>query len=178
MNSFLTLVFYSYLAYTLQGSAIQKVKVHDRISHKKAHHIHRVSVGIIGIRFDARGHIVLVRPNTPAEQAGILKGDRLVSADGGEDFDLIDGEPGSTLDLVIQRKDEIMGFKIIRRSVDEMPWLPPLLVSHAFTPNRYRPGPKSSPSWSLGLPLSTLTVLFVICFNTPMSEIRDWKGRD
>ena len=65
----------------------------------------------------------------PAEEAGILPGDKILSVDGieykGKDIDIaadkIKGEKGTTVKLKILREQEIKNFEIIRRKVETNP---------------------------------------------------------
>lgn len=72
--------------------------------------------GIVGFKFCVRARqmpkIAEVYPDTPAEKAGIRTGDQIVSIDGipaksltkREIFDRLTGEPGSTVDICIERE--------------------------------------------------------------------------
>lgn len=73
------------------------------------------NVGVVGLRYlHKRGSmstVVEVYPHTPAEEAGIIPGDKIVSVDGidisrydaNQVYELIAGNPGSTINLSFLR---------------------------------------------------------------------------
>lgn len=74
------------------------------------------SLGVIGITvsFGGKG-IVNVHPNTPAEAAGLKKGDKIlkvVDQDGRHD---IDGKPYTDVSMIIKRGDDPPIVVIVRR---------------------------------------------------------------
>ncbi len=70
-----------------------------------------------------RMRIVNVTPNGPADKAGIKRGDDLLGVDGGEMrnmayrqmIEIIEGEPGSTLNVSISRNGEFMRKELTRQ---------------------------------------------------------------
>ena len=73
--------------------------------------------GRLGIRFDSLGVIIEVFKNTPAEEAGLLIGDKIITANGFSWSRTTDmtGDPGTSIDITIQRKDQTIPFRIVRR---------------------------------------------------------------
>ena len=86
-----------------------------------------VGIGIYMAANTEKNTIEILMPikGSPAEEAGILAGDTIVSVDGikytGEDIDIaadrIKGEQGSKVKLEILRKQELKTFEIMRRKV-------------------------------------------------------------
>lgn len=86
-----------------------------------------VGIGIYMAANTEKNTIEILMPikGSPAEEAGILAGDTIVSVDGikytGEDIDIaadrIKGEQGTTVKLEILRKQELKTFEIMRRKV-------------------------------------------------------------
>ena len=86
-----------------------------------------VGIGIYMIANTEKNAIEVLSPikGSPAEEAGILAGDLIISVDGikytGEDMDIaadaIKGEEGSSVKLEILRNQEVKTFEIVRRKV-------------------------------------------------------------
>ena len=77
-------------------------------------------IGVIGIRRNVLSDIITkVHPDTPAQYAGLLVGDRILWVEGGE----IDGPPGTIVTIRIRRGREVIVFKIERQAVSELPQL-------------------------------------------------------
>lgn len=86
-----------------------------------------VGIGIYMAANTEKNTIEVIMPikGSPAEEAGILSGDTIISVDGikctGEDIDIvadnIKGKEGTTVKLEILRAQEIKTFEIIRRKV-------------------------------------------------------------
>ena len=73
---------------------------------ERRHRKHRL-FGRIGVRIDCVGHIAKVRPGSPAALAGLLPHDRVLLVDGRKHaIDDIIGEPGTTVQLDVKRKQE------------------------------------------------------------------------
>lgn len=72
--------------------------------------------GRIGILVEPRqGHIKLIHRISPAQDAGLLKADKVLLVDGLEhNTDNISGEPGSDVSIVIDRAGTRMEFSITR----------------------------------------------------------------
>lgn len=80
-------------------------------------------IGVIGVRIHVLSDTVSeVHPGTPAEEAGILKGDRIVSVDGNP-FGEITGPPESLVTLKIKRGKEYIEFKVRRVALHSLPQL-------------------------------------------------------
>jgi S1-C subfamily serine protease len=63
--------------------------------------------GRVGIRINTAGNIEYVHPGSPAESAGLLAKDTVVSVDGRQHaVEDISGEPGSTVHLEVRRGDD------------------------------------------------------------------------
>lgn len=91
------------LAMTLQGQATFKD-----------------DIGVIGIRRNVLSDVITrVHPDTPAQAAGLLVGDKILWVEGGE----IDGQPGTVVTIRVKRGKEIIVFKIERQAVSELPQL-------------------------------------------------------
>lgn len=82
----------------------------------------------VGIQADRREGLVVVmavRPNSPAEHAGVQAGDRLIEADGQsmrgwtmeEARNAMRGTPGTTLKLVVERGTSRIAFEIARGEI-------------------------------------------------------------
>ncbi len=89
------------------------------------------NVGVIGLRYmhqrGAMSTVVEVYPNTPAEAAGVIPGDRIVSVEGiditkynaDQVYELISGIPGSPIDLTMMRcQGGCRTFDITLRRID------------------------------------------------------------
>ena len=74
------------------------IQLHGKISKAK-------SLGVIGITVSIGGKgIVNVHPNTPAEKAGLKKGDKILKVDDAEGRHDIDGRPYTEVSLLIKRE--------------------------------------------------------------------------
>jgi S1-C subfamily serine protease len=63
--------------------------------------------GKIGVQVSPGGKVVRVHPRSPAEQCGLLPGDKIISVDGRQgDFGHIHGTVGTTVTLMIERGGE------------------------------------------------------------------------
>jgi membrane-associated protease RseP (regulator of RpoE activity) len=63
--------------------------------------------GKIGVQVSPGGKVVRVHPRSPAEQSGLLPGDKIISVDGKQgDFRHIHGTVGTTVTLMIERGGE------------------------------------------------------------------------
>lgn len=90
-----------------------------------------VGIGIYMVKDTENNKIQVLAPikNSPAEKAGILPGDYIISVDGtqctGDDFSTISnkikGEVGSSVKLDIQRKGETLSFEIKRENIKVNP---------------------------------------------------------
>ena len=90
-----------------------------------------VGIGIYMVKDTENNKIQVLAPikNSPAEKAGILPGDYIISVDGiqctGDDFSTISnkikGEEGSSVKLDIQREDETLSFEIKRENIKVNP---------------------------------------------------------
>jgi len=77
--------------------------------------------GLIGIRLSVLSNTVsIVHPGTPAEEAGLMPGDHILSVDGDKNGEII-GEPDTVVHLVVKRGQEILSFNIIRRAKHSLP---------------------------------------------------------
>lgn len=80
----------------------------------KGHIVHEVRKGRIGITWNSQSRrIVRIHKNSPAERAGLIKGDKVLEY---HDKD-IKGESYTSVELIILRGTERMRFLIIR-----VPW--------------------------------------------------------
>ena len=90
-----------------------------------------VGIGIYMVEDTENNRIMVLSPikNSPAEKAGILPGDYIISVDGvqytGDDFSTISnkikGEEGTTVKLEILRGEETLSFEIIRENITVNP---------------------------------------------------------
>lgn len=90
-----------------------------------------VGIGIYMVKDTENNKIQVLAPikNSPAEKAGILPGDYIISVDGtqctGDDFSTISnkikGKVGSSVKLDIQRKGETLSFEIKRENIKVNP---------------------------------------------------------
>lgn len=89
----------------------------------------RGSLKGIGIQIGTRdGKLMVIAPleDTPAEKAGILADDEIIEIDGestkgitvDKAADKIRGEEGTTVTIVIKRKDDLKTFKIVRQEIE------------------------------------------------------------
>lgn len=89
----------------------------------------RGSLKGIGVQIGTRdGKLMVIAPleDTPAEKAGILADDEIIEIDGESTkgitvekaADKIKGEEGTTVTLVIKRKDDLKTFKIVRQEIE------------------------------------------------------------
>jgi len=79
--------------------------------------------GHIGILVSLSGRVSRVHPGSPAEKAGILKGDRVILVDGLKTgIDDISGPPGTKVTLEIERKHcaDHLTMTVERVGVDEI----------------------------------------------------------
>lgn len=85
------------------------VQLHGNVSRAK-------SLGVIGITvsFGGKG-IVNVHPNTPAEKAGLKKGDKILKVEDAEGRHDIDGKPYTEVSLTIKRGDLAPFIVIVQR---------------------------------------------------------------
>ena len=85
------------------------IQLHGKVTRAK-------SLGVIGITvsFGGRG-IVNVHPNTPAEQAGLKKGDKILKVEDAEGRHDIDGRPYTEVSLLIKRGEEPPFIVIVQR---------------------------------------------------------------
>jgi carboxyl-terminal processing protease len=82
-------------------------------------------IGIIAVQRDEITVVKAVFPGTPAESAGLLPGDIILSVDGksaaGKSLDhvvsLIRGEPGTTVELELQRGNQILQRSMVRGNI-------------------------------------------------------------
>jgi len=73
-------------------------------------------LGVIGIRRNVlTNEIAVVHKDTPAEAAGLKKGDKIVSTEE------ISGRPGTTVTLVVKRDGKLLTFVIERVGVHTLP---------------------------------------------------------
>lgn len=80
-------------------------------------------IGVIGIRVNKLWDTIsVVHPGTPAEKAGLLKGDQILTVDGKWDGE-IDGKPGTSVTLKIRRGRQILEFSIEREALHTLPGL-------------------------------------------------------
>jgi|688.fasta_scaffold436130_2 S1-C subfamily serine protease len=88
--------------------------------------------GRIGVRVNHSGRVHRVHPNSPAETAGIQKGDVITSVDGDRKSVVgrIHGMPGTIANLIVRRNGEELSFAVPRVEVFKihMEDKPPLLV--------------------------------------------------
>jgi C-terminal processing protease CtpA/Prc len=88
--------------------------------------------GRIGVRINHAGRVHKVHPNSPAETAGIQKGDVITSVNGlRKNFvGKIHGTPGTFANLTIRRGGEELSFSVPRVEAFQIPSSeqPPLLV--------------------------------------------------
>ncbi len=104
--------------------------VHRRLSEDFPKGIVGIAVSISADKIgDPSGLFVTgIFPGSPAEKAGIEQGDQIISVDGnsiqGKNYEevvkLIRGEPNTTVQLVIKRKEEEKTFTLTRVSGTEM----------------------------------------------------------
>lgn len=81
------------------------------------------SLGVIGITVSIGGKgIVNVHPNTPAEQAGLKKGDKILKVEDKDGRHDIDGPPNSTVVLLVKRagNETPLVFIITRKAHQEI----------------------------------------------------------
>ena len=72
-------------------------------------------LGRIGVYISPSGVISIVRHESPAEKAGLLKGDKVVQVDHKKTRTKdIEGEPGTVVDLTIERNHEQFEVQIER----------------------------------------------------------------
>ncbi|HEY9716177.1 MAG TPA: PDZ domain-containing protein [Trichormus sp.] len=63
--------------------------------------------GKIGVQVSPGGKVVRVHPQSPAQECGLLPGDKIISVDGRQgDYGHIHGTVGTTVTLMIQRGGE------------------------------------------------------------------------
>lgn len=80
-------------------------------------------IGVIGVRINVLSDsIAVVHPGTPAEEAGIQKGDRIVSVNGNP-FGEITGPPESLVTIKVKRGKEYIEFKVRRVALHSLPQL-------------------------------------------------------
>ncbi|HEY9733536.1 MAG TPA: PDZ domain-containing protein [Drouetiella sp.] len=88
--------------------------------------------GRIGVRVNHSGRVHRVHPSSPAEIAGIQKGDVITSVDGDRKrvVGKIHGMPGTIANLTVRRNGEELSFAVPRVEVFKihMADKPPLLV--------------------------------------------------
>jgi len=73
-------------------------------------------IGVIGIREASLSHTIsVVRKGTPAEQAGLKKGDKILSSIDEFGKHNIDGIPDTQVTLTIKRDQEIFDVTLTRR---------------------------------------------------------------
>lgn len=82
--------------------------------------VYRAPNGRIGIEF-TKQFVLAVRPGSPADFAGIMVGDKILSVDGQmlhgdptHDGELVGGEPGTSLTLRVWRNGKQQDFTLIR----------------------------------------------------------------
>lgn len=73
------------------------------------------SHGLIGIQVARDGGIIKVWKISPAHEAGLVKGDTVLYANGVKGIDEIDGDSGSVVHLLLKHKDGIVFSKDIVR---------------------------------------------------------------
>jgi len=88
--------------------------------------------GRVGVRINHSGRVFKVHANSPAEAAGILKGDVITSVNGLRKgfVGKIHGTPGTIANLTVRRAGEELAFSVIRVETFEIQssQQPPLLV--------------------------------------------------
>ncbi len=88
--------------------------------------------GRIGVRINHYGRVHKVHANSPAETAGIQKGDVITSVNGLRKgfVGIIHGIPGTVANLTVRRDGEELAFSVIRVEVFQIQATqpPPLLV--------------------------------------------------
>jgi hypothetical protein len=84
------------------------------------------TIGTFGVNFHNRT-VTSVINGSPADQAGIQRGDVIVSVDGvpllghdTEDGAILEGKIGSTADVLVQRGDRKRNFTLTRKSLQEL----------------------------------------------------------
>lgn len=74
------------------------------------------SLGVIGITVSVTGKgIVNVHPNTPAERAGLKKGDKILKVEDAEGRHDIDGRPYTYCSILVKRGDQAPFIVIVQR---------------------------------------------------------------
>ena len=82
-------------------------------------------IGVIGVRVNVLSDTISkVHPNTPAEQVGLQKGDKIVSVDGNP-FGEVTGPPDTDVTLKIKRGKEVFTVTVRRVGVHSLPTLNP-----------------------------------------------------
>lgn len=88
--------------------------------------------GRIGVRVNHSGRVHKVHPDSPAELAGIQKGDVITSVDGKRSSVVgrIHGQPGTVANLTVRRNGDELSFAVPRVEVFKIRMLdkPPLVV--------------------------------------------------
>lgn len=94
-------------------SIVQKPKAKPS-NEKSPDRINKPWYGGIGIRSDSLYRIFEIATGYAADRAGLLVGDRIVS-NGNTDF--IRGDPGTTVELYVERQGALIHFRIVREKI-------------------------------------------------------------
>jgi C-terminal processing protease CtpA/Prc len=105
----------------------------DRLERKciGSEDLHASELGVIGIKFIGNSQnpeIDIVYEDSPAQRAGLLKGDNILAVDGvttrhtsGEHlFHMLTGKPGTSVTVLIRRESSEFTVQMTRRKVDEI----------------------------------------------------------